>query len=506
MSRWLALAAVVALVAAPWLMARAPDPPPADAVRLVVLTPHNEYVRMEFERAFAAWSRRELGQTVAIDWRSGGTSDLAKLVDGQFKAAAKRELRIELGAADAAVAAKAKATLAESALGIDCDLFFGGGSRELGQLADKGYLVDAGIAALEPGWFADDAIPARIGNEAVYDAKGRWYGVSLSSFGVCGNVDRCAELGLPLPAAWTDLGDPRLIGRVSIGDPTKSGSIAACYEMIVHSRMTAAGGADAEALDAGWRDGLTLVKRIVANARSVNDNAGRVVREVARGDVAAGMVISTYGRLESQWSANESGGRERLVFREPRDGTSISPDPIGLMKGAPRRDLAIACIRFALSEEWQRVLCQRLDTPGGPARYALRNLPVRRSLYGDAHRALRSDPDADPYALASRFQYRKEWTGRYFSLIRSSIKALALDPRPELESAWRAIVAAGGPEAVPEAMAEFSWLPFAYRDADAAAKAPSDDPLAMRIRLRGWSEEARRHYAEAERLARAVRR
>ncbi|HYE07087.1 MAG TPA: extracellular solute-binding protein [Planctomycetota bacterium] len=506
MSRWLALAAVVALVAAPWLMARPPEAPPADARRLIVLTPHNEYVRLEFERAFAAWSRRELGQAVAIDWRTGGTSDLAKLVDGQFKAAAKRELRVDLGAADAAVAGQAKEALAASTLGIGADLFFGGGSRELGQLADKGYLVDAGIAALEPAWFADGAIPARIGNEALYDAKGRWYGVSLSSFGVCGNVDRCAEIGIATPIAWTDLGDPRLVGQVSIGDPTKSGSIAACYEMIVHSRMTAAGGADAEALDAGWRDGLTLVKRIVANARSVNDGAGRVVRDVARGEAAAGMVISTYGRLEAEWSARESGGRERLVFREPEDGTSISPDPIGLMQGAPNRDLAVACIRFALSPEWQRVLCYRLGVDGGPARHALRNLPVHRALYGAAHRAMRSDPDADPYALAGRFQYRKEWTGRHFALIRSLIKAVALDPRPELESAWKAIVAAGGPDAVPEAMAEFAWLPFAYRDADEAKKPPSDDPLAMRVRLREWSEEARRRYAAAERLAKAATR
>ncbi len=54
-------------------------------------------------------------------------------------------------------------------------------------------------------------------------------------------------------------------------------------------------------------------------------------------------------------------------------------------------------------------------------------------------------------------------------------------------------------------MAEFAWLPFDYRDADEAKKPPSDDPLAMRVRLRQWGEDARRHYGAAERLAKAGR-
>ena len=76
MSRWAALAALAVLVATPWLLARPPEGAPPGAATLVVMTPHNEYVRLEFERAFAAWARRELGLEVAIDWRSGGTSDL----------------------------------------------------------------------------------------------------------------------------------------------------------------------------------------------------------------------------------------------------------------------------------------------------------------------------------------------------------------------------------------------------------------------------------------------
>jgi hypothetical protein len=57
--------------------------------------------------------------------------------------------------------------------------------------------------------------------------------------------------------------------------------------------------------------------------------------------------------------------------------------------GGERWLLVDGAIRFALSEDWQRTLAYRVGAPGGPARYALRNLPVRRTIsarQGRGHR------------------------------------------------------------------------------------------------------------------------
>ncbi|MPN29346.1 hypothetical protein SDC9_176799 [bioreactor metagenome] len=69
-----------------------------------------------------------------------------------------------------------------------------------------------------------------------------------------------------------------------------------------------------------------------------------------------------------------------------------------------------------------------------------------------------------------------------------------------------AIIAAGGPEAVPQAWAAFCALPFSYAEAgEMAAKLYTDgirwtalDVAALR---RHWTQFARDHYLEAARLA-----
>jgi hypothetical protein len=58
---------------------------------------------------------------------------------------------------------------------------------------------------------------------------------------------------------------------------------------------------------------------------------------------------------------------------------------------------------------------------------------------------------------------------------------------------------------VPEAWREFCWLPYAHRQAAAVRDRLAGPPAAVLPFLRAWTEEAQRHYREAERLARLVR-
>ena len=55
-------------------------------------------------------------------------------------------------------------------------------------------------------------------------------------------------------------------------------------------------------LDAGWAQGMGLIKRIAGNARLVTDSASKVPRDVGRGDAIAGMCIDFYGRSEAEWT------------------------------------------------------------------------------------------------------------------------------------------------------------------------------------------------------------
>ena len=57
---------------------------------LVVVTPHNEAIRTEFERAFSRWHEERFGQPVHIDWRAiGGTTEIMRYLGSEFVASAR---------------------------------------------------------------------------------------------------------------------------------------------------------------------------------------------------------------------------------------------------------------------------------------------------------------------------------------------------------------------------------------------------------------------------------
>jgi ABC-type glycerol-3-phosphate transport system substrate-binding protein len=133
-----------------------------------------------------------------------------------------------------------------------------------------------------------------------------------------------------------------------------------------------------------------------------------------------------------------------------------SVDPIGLLRGAPNAETARLFMEFALSPEGQRLWNQKPGTEGGPERFALRRLPVRKDAYLEPGLAAkRSDPEEMPYAIAEPLVYRPEWTAGLFGELRFIMRVMCLDAHPEMTEAWREIIAAGH---APEAMAAFADL------------------------------------------------
>lgn len=503
----------------------------AGADKVVIITPHSESLRYEFSRAFRKYYNEKYGREVSVEWRTpGGTSDIVKYIDDRYEAAFRTVWQSnpanggwsEIVAANfdnpKAVAGSgmpedalnARKKFLDSDTGIGIDLFFGGGQYDHQRQAAKGYSVDAGIQQKHPEWFDDKVIPYRFSGEIFYDKQGKYYGVCLAAFGICWNNQRLAEMtDKKAPAKWADLGEPRFFQKIAVADPTKSGSVNKCFEMLIQQQMSEASGKDPRSgLSTGWADGVNLIKRIAANTRYVTDSASKVAHDVAGGNAAAGICIDFYGRSEAEWAAVQSGGTERMTFMTPENGTSVSADPIQLLRGAPNRKPAADFIEFALSIDGQKVWDFRKDTPGGPEKYVLRRMPIRKDMYQPEFTRYMADANADPYQTCKGFEYRPAWTGPYFGLIRILIKCVALDPMPELQEAWQAIIRAGGPQAVPEAMKAFNELPFDYAEIAKAKDDLNPDKPGNSVRSvlqtqRRWSELCRNNYLKAAKLARA---
>ncbi len=506
-TRWLLIALPVILVGLPFALR--PPPAPTPECQVIVVTPHGEAIRAEFGAAFSAWARRELGQEIAVDWRTpGGTGDIVRYLDDRYGEACtarlgRRSRSFSDPKAPADDADRAAFLASNDSVGLD--VFFGGGEFTHRQQANKGYLVDAGLLRSDPELFSPTIIPKELSGERMYDPQGRYYGACISAFGIAVHHDRLASL---VPAGpietWRDLAAPRLAGAVVVADPSRSGAIATAFERVLQSELAAAAldpdKPTPEELERGWSAGWDVLRRIAANASWVSDGASKAVRAAARGDAVAGMCIDFHARAESEWSQIASGS-PRLSFVVPTAGTSLSADPISLLRGAPNRDLGVAFIRFVLSTEGQKLWNYRAGEPGGPQRYALRRLPIRTDLYAAEHRAHMSDPTVDPFADAARFTYRGRLTGPLYSLIAPLAKGALFDPRHELQEAWAAIRAAGGPDRVPQAAAAFARLPVSYAQAAEVLKDLQASPLRRLEQTRLWADAARLNYAQARRLA-----
>src|SRR5215208_6394573 len=84
-------------LAMPLVLRSAQPKPLAAQETLVILTPHNEVIRFEFERAFVDHMRAQ-GRQVRIDWRlPGGTSEMSRYLASEYVAAFEHHWTERLG-------------------------------------------------------------------------------------------------------------------------------------------------------------------------------------------------------------------------------------------------------------------------------------------------------------------------------------------------------------------------------------------------------------------------
>ena len=454
--------------------------------RLVILSPHNETIRQEFGEAFAAYWKKTTGRTLYVDWRTpGGTSEIRMVLDAGFKAAEETGRE-----------------------GIGVDVFFGGGEPDFSGQAKKGRLVPLRVFESHPELFDNDGpIPATFTGERYYASDHVWVGTCLSQFGICYNPDVLQRLKLPSPAAWRDLGDPRYAGTLALADPTKSGSVARAFELLVQGeilrRLHEQPEPRDEAIAAGWTAGLQLIQRLAANARYFTDSASKIPQDVGQGNAAAGMCIDFYGRSYAAELTNRT-GKPRVVWIAPQQGTTLSADPVGILKGAPHMELAQCFVEFCLSREGQILWFGKPGTPDGPKERALYRTPIRKDIYTPDILANSTMPDIHPYDDPGNFSYQKDLTGASFNTLRQLVKVMCIDSHDEMKSAWLALRDAGMP---PDALAVFSdvsIMPYSL-GGKGNPNFNDNDPLKAAAYATRLGEWFRANYHKAESMARRGR-
>ncbi|MFT3870143.1 MAG: extracellular solute-binding protein [Nibricoccus sp.] len=529
------LLALVVTLALPFIFRQKQASPLKADETLVVITPHNEALRYEYGRGFGEWYKATTGKTVNVDWRViGGTSEINRFLEGEYDAAFKLHWTKTLGRiwsaeiqagyknsklpVDASIEAKeARETFLRSNVGCGLDLFFGGGTPDFVKQADDGRLVDSGIISRHPDWFGDDTIPQHFSGERYWDLRGLWIGVVLSNFGIVYNTDSLKRLGVTNELKqWADLADPRLVGEVALADPTKSSSIAKAFENIIQQQMqarlvaltkeqpdTAPEEIEARAVREGWLAGLQLMQLIGANSRYFTDTSQKPPIDVAQGNSAAGICIDFYGRQQDE-AIQRRAEKQRLGFVAPLGGTVNSVDPVALFRGAEHREVAIAFMEYVLSMEGQKIWNFRPGTPGGPHRFALRRLPVRRDFYQNADfKKFCSDPEDNPYDVTNQLIYRPAWTGKLFREMSFIIRVITMDTHAELTRAWKAIIAAGRPTEALAVLQDLSAVNLAAANGRIKQALSAKDKTEELKLARELGDHFRAQYRRAEEIAKA---
>ncbi len=455
----LVLVAFAAVLGVPFVFAltREGTVSPADAERLVVITPHNEQIRYEFERAFSDWHDREYGSPVDIDWRTpGGTSEIRKQLQSIYTKALK----------DGTITPGGE--LASGAPTLPNDVLFGGGSYEHGQMKD-GVSVELGtgedrrsvqLAISTPADFSQSELDAIFGENSVgsgqlYEPEGYWIGTALSGFGIVYNRDVLAELGLDEPRSWKDLTEFGYVGWLALADPRMSGSVTTTYDSILNIY--------------GWDEGWRILRDMCANARYFAHASTQIPIDVSRGEAAAGVAIDFYGRYQSQafMQEGETAAEARVGYSYPIEeldsgevvgAVHIDADPVSKLRAGPNPEIADRYIAWLVSEEAQAIwqyeavgagpreeavvpgsevepgMVREVELGWGPERFELRRLPVRRDMYTSERMAMFVDSDVNPFELARPIPYRG-WR----SAIAPMMAAFAVENQNALRRAWVAL-------------------------------------------------------------------
>ncbi|MDR0679470.1 MAG: extracellular solute-binding protein [Puniceicoccales bacterium] len=471
---------------------------------IVILTPHNEVLRQEYGQGFQKWYKAKTGKDINIDWRyQGGGQETSRYIESTLSNNFMNYWINELGLPwsserAAAFAARSAKKMGEgnalqdemydkfvhSNAGCGVDVLFGGGIYEFILQADRGNIVTCDILHESPDLFSDSTIPEFFAGGRLWDHDGRWFGSALSSFGIIYNAEALLSEGIKIhPRTWGDLARPEYFRKLAVVDPTKSSSTLKAFSMLIQQQMQIAyenlrikknisklsPEDELKVISEGWLAGLRIIQKIAANGRYFTESATKPLIDVSTGNCLAGISIDFYGLSEVQ-HLEKRGGSNRMKFVVPYDmpgsasdqqnnhfenseegrfkfilpygGGAPSPDPIAVLRGTKRPDLAKKFIEYIVSLDGQKLLAFKAGTDGGPVKSTMCRTPILKTIYEKKYEKFRVNPDLNPYEATASFVCHDEWTDPVFEISGLIIRLAFIDNNIELVDAWGAILRA----------------------------------------------------------------
>jgi ABC-type glycerol-3-phosphate transport system substrate-binding protein len=173
----------------------------------------------------------------------------------------------------------------------------------------------------------------------------------------------------------------------------------------------------------------------------------------------------------------------------PDNLTIITPDGLGILKGAANLDVAKAFVRFVMSEEGQRLWLLAEKAIGGPQRFQLNRFSVLPSVYASSpqHTAVK----LNPFTWRSDFVFDPKLSSERWSIVNDLIGALVIDQKHLLTRAWKEVLATSSRE---QEFQRLAAMPISADEALALAKTKWKDPAFRNQKLNEWIHFARSKY------------
>lgn len=426
------LLAVLGLAFAPYLQAQN---------QVIIITPHNEAIRVEFARGFNLWHRQRYGTEATIEWRDvGGSTDALRFVLSEFS---------------------------KKPEGINLDCFFGGGLEPFLLLADRKL-----AQAYQPPAAIMEGIVQNVNGTEIYDAQYRWFGAVVSSFGILQNTRVQGLVGLPRVSRWDQLADPALYGWVGAGDPRNSGTMNTMFETFLQA--------------CGWERGWQILTAMGGNVRKFDRFSSTTAKDVTLGETAYALAIDFYG-----FSQIAAAGRTNLTFVLPEDFTAINPDGLAILKGAPHLATAQRFVDFVLSEPGQKLWFLPRGHPDGPQQFSIERMSIRPELYR-RFRGL-SNIEYSPFDLKQTFHYNGDLARERRDVVAALVGTLLVDTHAELKHAWQAIIRRG---VTPPELARLGRAPVTEAEALDLARGLWKDPAGRNQKKIEWQTWAQQKYRD----------
>ena len=399
------------------------NPAKASAQTLNVISPHNPEIRNEFE---TLWKKSH--PDTPIKWiDQGGSSDDLRFVREAFKSRTKAQ-------------------------GIGVDVFFGGGGETFAELQKDGLLVP-----IE----AKSDVPAELNHVPLRAKDGTWIAAALSGFGILYNKKIAERDSFPVPQTWADLGNPKLQDRIELANPRKSGSAHVVYEIILQTN--------------GWDKGWKILTSMAGNARRWTDSSTEPLQDVQNGEAAFCTAIDFYAI-----NAIGQAGADKLAFVQPKGQNLITPDPIGILQGAPNAKAAQDFVAFVLSSQAQKLWNTRKGAPGGPTNATLSRLPASPSAYGSKD----AFSSANPHKEKATVVFDSDKASRRRRALDDLIGTVLVDEVDALQTKWRKNPDINASGYVPMPEREFNALADKWSDA-----------ATISAQKQKWSEAAQKFFA-----------